>query len=157
MRKLLGYDEMKYQNFVSLTHFDVFFIEAFASTNVVLGIGSYSMGYATRDNQGGAVKSTYVEIKKSCDCEKNDCKKDNCPQYITAAREIFKDPITDDGTKKSAKGLIAVYKNDVGDYYLVDQVSWKEVENCELQTVYLNGKLVKETTFSEIRSKINNK
>jgi nicotinamide phosphoribosyltransferase len=131
--------------------------KGFASTNVVLGIGSYSMGYATRDNQGGAVKSTYVEIKKSCDCEKNDCKKDNCPQYITAAREIFKDPITDDGTKKSAKGLIAVYKNDVGDYYLVDQVSWKEVENCELQTVYLNGKLVKETTFSEIRSKINNK
>jgi len=29
--------------------------KGFASTNIVLGIGSYSMGYATRDQQGGAV------------------------------------------------------------------------------------------------------
>jgi len=131
--------------------------KGFASTNVVLGIGSYSMGYATRDNQGGAVKSTYVEIHQECGKHVECCENCTTPNGRPVGREIFKNPITDDGTKKSAKGLLAVYKNDVGDYYLIDQISWKEVENCELQTVYLNGKLVKETTFNNIRDKINNK
>ena len=36
--------------------------KGFASTNVVFGVGSYSLGYATRDNQGGAVKATYVVV-----------------------------------------------------------------------------------------------
>jgi len=105
--------------------------KGFASTNVVLGIGSYSMGYATRDNQGGAVKSTYVEVNGE-------------------AREIFKDPITDDGTKKSAKGLLFVSDNLV----LTDQVSL-EVENLgALKTIYKNGVLIKEATLSEIRERI---
>lgn len=110
--------------------------KGFASTNWVAGVGSYSLGYATRDQQGGAIKSTYVEINGK-------------------GREIFKDPITDDGTKKSAKGLLAVYKNEVNEYYLQDQVSWKEVNNCELKTIFKDGKLLNEVTLKEIREKIN--
>jgi len=109
--------------------------KGFASTNIVLGVGSYSMGYATRDNQGGAVKSTYVEVNGE-------------------AREIFKDPITDDGTKKSAKGLLRVNMN--GDYslYLKDQCSWKEEVGGGLTTIYKDGVLIKEVTLSEIRERI---
>ena len=106
--------------------------KGFASTNIVLGIGSYSMGYTTRDNQGGAVKSTYVEVNGE-------------------AREIFKDPITDDGTKKSAKGLLYVSDNMI----LTDQVSWKIEQQGMLKTIYKNGSLIKEVTLSEIRNKIN--
>jgi len=79
--------------------------KGFASTNIVLGIGSYSLGYATRDNQGGAVKSTAVEINGEL-------------------VEIFKDPVTDDGTKKSAKGLMGVYFDDFNELQLHDQVDW---------------------------------
>lgn len=37
--------------------------------------------------------------------------------------KIFKHPKTDDGTKNSLKGLIAVYQNGNGIYYAEDQVT----------------------------------
>jgi nicotinamide phosphoribosyltransferase len=106
----------------------------FASTNVVFGIGSFSMGYATRDNQGSAVKATYVEVNG-------------------VGREIFKDPITDDGTKKSAKGLIAVF-----DGKLKDQCTWDEVNSKEnqLEVIYRNGELQRVTVLDEIRQRLIN-
>lgn len=110
--------------------------KGFASTNIVLGIGSYSMGYATRDNQGGAVKSTYVEVNGE-------------------GREIFKDPITDDGTKKSAKGLLSVIKEPLdGKYYLINQCTMEEESKGLLTTVFKDGKLVKTTTLEEIRERL---
>jgi len=109
-------------------------IKGFASTNIVLGVGSYSMGYATRDNQGGAVKATYCEVDG-------------------IGREIFKDPITDDGTKKSAKGLMkVVLKENV--YILIDQVSWDEEHTGELQEVFRNGKIIVSESLSEIRNRL---
>ena len=110
--------------------------KGFASTNIVFGVGSYSMGYATRDNQGGAVKSTYVEIN------------DN-------GFEIFKDPITDDGTKKSAKGLLKVYSEN-GFIKLKDQITLEEENTGLLKTIFENGKLISENSLSKIREKINN-
>jgi nicotinamide phosphoribosyltransferase len=111
--------------------------KGFASTNVVLGIGSYSMGYATRDNQGGAVKATHVVVNG-------------------VDRDIFKDPVTDDGTKKSARGYLHVYAKDSLTYGLKDKCSRNLEETGLLTTVYKNGDLVKTTTLTEIREKINN-
>jgi nicotinamide phosphoribosyltransferase len=109
--------------------------KGFASTNVVLGVGSYSMGYATRDNQGGAVKATYVEVSGE-------------------GREIFKDPITDDGTKKSATGLLCVEELPDGKIGLYDKVSWNTEDSGLLQTIYKNGEFYNITTLSEIREKL---
>jgi nicotinamide phosphoribosyltransferase len=109
--------------------------KGFASTNVVLGVGSYSMGYATRDNQGGAVKATYVEVSGE-------------------GREIFKDPITDDGTKKSATGLLCVEELPDGKIGLYDKVSWNTENSGLLQTTYKNGEFYNTTTLSEIREKL---
>ena len=58
--------------------------KGFASTNIVLGVGSFTYQFNTRDTFGFAMKATYVELNGE-------------------GREIFKDPITDDGVKKSAK------------------------------------------------------
>lgn len=107
----------------------------FAISNLVVGIGSFSMQYHTRDSLKQAIKATYCEINGK-------------------GVEIFKDPKTDNGTKKSAKGLIAVYKSDAGEYYMVDGVSWKEVNNCEFKTVFKDGKLLIDQTLSEIRERI---
>lgn len=59
----------------------------------------------------------------------------------------------DDGTKKSLKGLICV-QGDGDKYVAEDQVSKEQEEKGYLQTVFEDGKLVKEWTLSEIRSAV---
>jgi nicotinamide phosphoribosyltransferase len=117
--------------------------KGFASTNVVFGIGSFTYQGAvtrdaivTRDTHMFAVKSTYGEVLKD-------------GQRVGV--EIFKDPKTDSGMKKSAKGLTAVYEQD-GEFILKDQATWDEVKNCALKCVFKNGKIMKEYTLSEIRN-----
>lgn len=117
--------------------------KGFASTNIVLGIGSYTYQYNTRDTFGFAMKATYGEITH-CGI------KDEREGY-TESREIWKDPITDDGTKKSAKGLLRVTEN----FKLVDQQTWAGENTGLLTTVFKDGKLVKETTLTQIRERIN--
>lgn len=110
--------------------------KGFASTNVVFGIGSYTYQYNTRDTFGFAMKATYGEVEG-------------------VGREIFKDPKTDGGTKKSARGLLRVDKVD-GEYALTDQVaSLRDTIGDELQTVFLNGKSGNLQTFSEIKDRLN--
>ncbi len=123
--------------------------KGFASTNVVLGIGSFTYQYNTRDTFGFAMKATYGEVKVG-ELESLP------PKPIIEAREIFKDPITDDGTKKSKKGLLVVEKSDRdGRIFCTDQVSWKTEGEGLLQTVFKDGKLVKTTTLAEIRERLN--
>jgi nicotinamide phosphoribosyltransferase len=68
---------------------------------------------------------------------------------------VFKDPITDSGIKKSAKGLLKVIKKD-GEYVLIDQVSWEEVnkDDNELKVIFKDGEFFNQTTFSEIRERL---
>lgn len=107
----------------------------FASTNVVFGVGSYTYQYVTRDTFGFAMKATYGEVNG-------------------VGREIFKDPKTDDGTKKSARGLIRIQKNCVGEYVMDDQVNRETEKEGELKTVYKDGKLIIETSLAEIRKRM---
>lgn len=129
--------------------FDRLEAKGFASTNIVLGVGSFTYQFNTRDTFGFAMKATYVEVNGE-------------------GREIFKDPITDDGTKKSAKGLLCVgQKEEVNngvickDYFLVDEVDWTSTggQPCEatgyLYTIFEDGEFVNSTTLSEIRAKLN--
>jgi nicotinamide phosphoribosyltransferase len=108
--------------------------KGFASTNVVLGIGSYTYQYNTRDTFGFAMKATYGEVNGE-------------------GREIFKDPITDDGTKKSAKGLMKIINED-GKYQLIDQATWEQEKSGELKEVFRDGKLLIDQSLSEIRSRL---
>jgi nicotinamide phosphoribosyltransferase len=109
--------------------------KGFASFNVVLGIGSYTYEYVTRDTYGFAMKATYGEVNGE-------------------PRNIFKDPKTDDGTKKSAKGLLAVFESENG-LILKDECTWEEEKQGLLQTVFENGTIVNEQSLSEIRQRIN--
>ncbi len=109
--------------------------KGFASTNVVLGIGSFTYQYNTRDTFGFAMKATYGEVNGE-------------------GRAIFKDPITDDGTKKSAKGLMKIELEN-GTYKLIDQVSWDEEKKGELKEVFRDGKLLIDYSLAGIRKTIN--
>jgi nicotinamide phosphoribosyltransferase len=110
--------------------------KGFASTNIVLGVGSFTYQFNTRDTFGFAMKATYVEVEGN-------------------GREIFKDPITDDGVKKSAKGLLSVYSSD-GELILLDQCSWEDETKGELQTIYHNGEFFNQTTLTQIRERLRN-
>ncbi|MGI2202341.1 nicotinate phosphoribosyltransferase [Shewanella oncorhynchi] len=109
--------------------------KGFASTNIVFGIGSFTYQHVTRDTDGYAVKATFAKVDG----------KD---------REIFKDPKTDDGTKKSAKGLVAVFKDEQGQFYLKDQASWQDVNNCEFVPVFADGELLTEYSLADIRARL---
>jgi len=110
--------------------------KGFASYNVVLGIGSYTYEYVTRDTFGFAMKATYGEVDG-------------------VGRDIFKDPKTDDGTKKSAKGLMKVYRDvGTGRLALKDRCTWEEEGQGELRTVFKDGKLGVEWTLGQIRERV---
>lgn len=108
--------------------------KGFASSNIVFGIGSYTYQYNTRDTYGFAMKATYGEVNGK-------------------GRAIFKDPVTDDGMKKSAKGLLQVTLED-GVYQLKDDVDWHQESAGELRTVFINGALFKNHTFTDIRNRL---
>lgn len=109
--------------------------KGFAATNLVLGVGSYTYQYKSRDSLGFAMKATWCQVGDE-------------------EREIFKDPKTDNGTKKSLKGMIAVHE-EYGKYVAEDQVSKEDEKLGCLKTVYKDGKLVKDWTLSEIRENVN--
>jgi nicotinamide phosphoribosyltransferase len=109
--------------------------KGFASSNVVFGIGSYTYQNVTRDTYGMAVKSTYGVVDGE-------------------SRVMFKDPKTDNGSKKSAAGLLRVdYEN--GDYVLRQNVTPEEEAGGELKTVFLNGNAVgPRQTLAGIRARL---
>lgn len=133
--------------------------KGFASTNIVFGIGSYTYQMNTRDTFGFAVKATYGEIttlKEFDNISSNLNVSQKASAYVIEPREIFKDPITDDGTKKSKKGLLAVYDagEDNGGLFVQDQCTKEQEESGELVTVFKDGKLIRRQTLKEIRERL---
>jgi len=103
----------------------------FASSNIVLGVGSYTYQYNTRDTFGFAAKGAHF-ISDGVD------------------HNIFKDPITDGGTKKSLKGRIAV----THDMKVIEECNEEQEKSGLLQTIFEDGVLFNQTSLSEIRSRI---
>lgn len=110
--------------------------KGFASTNVVLGVGSFTYQYVTRDNHGFAMKATSGVVNGE-------------------RRDIFKDPKTDKGDKKSARGLLRIERVD-GEYALHQCQTEEEEKKGELQLVFEDGKLIKEFNLNEIRQRLQN-
>lgn len=98
--------------------------KGFASTNIVFGVGSFTYQYNTRDTFGWAMKSTYCEING-------------------IGRAITKDPITDDGTKKSHSGILKVIKAEGSHgykYKVLQDQTWEQFNESdnELKLIF-NG------------------
>jgi nicotinamide phosphoribosyltransferase len=99
------------------------------------------------------MKATYVEVTE-LDGLSNIPDKDGILGFKTVGREIFKDPITDDGTKKSATGLLCVATDNEGKLVLADKVSWDGEANGKLQTIYKDGKFSNVTDLETIRKRL---
>jgi nicotinamide phosphoribosyltransferase len=127
--------------------------KGFASTNIVLGVGSFTYQYNTRDTFGFAMKATYVELE----VPKFGEFADQGLNTEIIGREIFKDPITDDGTKKSATGLLRVVWDPFQETYnLMDKQTWEQEghKNNQLKTIYKDGEFHNTTTLTEIKNRL---
>jgi len=113
--------------------------KGFASTNTILGIGSYTYQYVTRDTFGFALKGT-AEIVDG--------------QF----KAIQKRPATDTGNfKKSQKGMVAVvFENN--DFRLIDDLNPTTIEQLNdsnlLKECFVDGAFVSTASFKEIRNRL---
>lgn len=107
--------------------------KGFASSNVVLGIGSFTYQHITRDSLGFAMKATYAEINGE-------------------AFNIFKSPKTDSG-KKSAKGLLRVDNID-GKLVLKQECTKEEELGGLLEIGFCNGGFIEDApSWDDIRAR----
>lgn len=106
----------------------------YAANNLVIGVGGILRNH-TRDTLGFAIKATCV-------------RRGDDP--AGSWREIEKDPVTDPG-KKSACGFIRVDSEPYGRYVTRDRVSPDEEQGGLLQSVFLNGNVIKQYSLNEAR------
>lgn len=105
------------------------------ATKFIAGIGSWQALNCNRDVDNWAIKATAVKRSGKW-------------------HNIFKDPVTDKGFKKSACGLLYVGEKN-GELFVEDQVSPEKEQEGLLTEVFVDGKIVRETSLSEIRSRLN--
>ena len=101
----------------------------------MFGVGSFTYQYNTRDTFGFAMKATWGEVDGK-------------------GRTIFKEPKTDNGLKRSARGLLRVTRDEQGELRLHDEQTWEQEQEGELKTRFLNGKLFNREHFEDIRQRL---
>ena len=126
--------------------FEVLEKNGWAASNVVLGVGSFSMQCLegengklnpfTRDTFGIAIKATHVIMK------------DGTEHFV------FKNP-KESTFKKSHKGCCVVLENQNG-LYCHDQMSFEETYSPanKMELVFLNGVMIEEQSLKEIRNRL---
>lgn len=132
--------------------------KGFAATNIVLGVGSFTYAYNTRDTLGFAAKGAWFEVNEftGYDDERHPLDRNgnvllNNPKK---SYNIYKDPVTDDGVKKSLKGLCAVMDDGIGNYYVKQECTPEEEAKGLLQVIYEDGKFFNTVNLSEIRERL---
>lgn len=110
--------------------------KGFASINIVFGVGSFTYQYNTRDTFGFAMKATWAQIDGK-------------------GHNLFKDPVTDSGIKKSAKGRLAVVEALDGELKLINEATPEQEAASLLQPIWEDGKFIKKLTWNEVVDKLN--
>lgn len=114
--------------------------KGFAVTNVVLGVGSYTYQMNTRDSLGFAAKGAWFEVMN----DNGDREQFN----------IYKDPITDKGSKKSLKGMCAVHVDENGEFFVQTECTHEQEMTGMLKTIYENGEFFNQTTLTKVRENL---
>jgi len=106
--------------------------KGYSSTNLVLGIGSYTYQHVTRDTHGIAMKATAVILRDG------------------TSRPIYKAPKTDVGFKKSLRGFLAVVRQN-GRFEVIESETPKAVDGDCLETVWEDGAFKRIQGFEDVR------
>jgi nicotinamide phosphoribosyltransferase len=100
--------------------------------NISFGSGGDLMQNINRDTMGFAMKCSAIEVDGKI-------------------RNVFKDPVTDKG-KKSKKGILDLYFVN-GEYVTAERGTFKD---SLMETVFLNGDILRSESFEEIRKRVQN-
>ena len=95
---------------------------------------AFSYQYNTRDTFGYAIKATACTVGDEF-------------------YELYKDPKTDDGLKKSAKGYLRVELED-GEYVLHEQQTAEQEQQGALELVFKDGVLYRDESITDIRRRL---
>lgn len=115
--------------------------KGFAANNIVLGFGSYTYQYVTRDSLGFALKATLGVVAGE-------------------ERYLYKDPITDRGRnsagKKSQIGGCIVKREENGLLSYTDHHTLEEIDapGNLLRPVFCDGRLLVDESFETIRRRL---
>lgn len=104
----------------------------YSTNNIVFGMGGGLLQKINRDVQRFAFKSSA-----------------QCRNGIW--HDIFKQPL--DSSKKSKKGILALVKDDAGNYNTVQTLDINDKNNI-MTTVFENGVITKEYSFEEVRKNV---
>ncbi|PVZ66333.1 nicotinate phosphoribosyltransferase [Pelagibaculum spongiae] len=102
-----------------------------SAANLTFGMGAELLQKVNRDTQRFAMKASAIEDQNGW-------------------RDIFKDPITDPGKKSKAGRLALILKDGV---YTTVREDQSVLADNQLRTVYHNGKLFNQITFSDVRKR----
>lgn len=130
--RLIQGDGVNYESVKAIL--TAFHNNGYSADNIAFGMGGGLLQHVNRDTQKFAMKCSAVQI--------ND-------QWV----DVQKDPITDKG-KKSKAGLVKCWTDGIwfsSDVTPPEDSGWVDI----LETVYLNGELVRDMTFEEIRNNSN--
>ena len=121
--------------------------KGYSADNIVFGMGGELLQKLDRDTQKYAMKASAVRI---IDAEPV------MSDFTASAfdtegnwHDVFKDPITDPG-KTSKKGILALTWDENAGYITCRRDELNGRKNL-LETVYRNGKLLKDITFDQVR------
>lgn len=110
--------------------------QEWSASNVAFGMGGQLLQAVNRDTQKFAYKCSSVTV--------NGIK-----------RDVFKDPVTDPG-KRSKAGRLDLIKDINGEFITIKLPDGaKHSENSQLETIFENGRILKEYTLQEIRTRAN--
>jgi nicotinamide phosphoribosyltransferase len=131
--------------------------KGFAATNIVLGVGSFTYQFNTRDTLGFAAKGSWFETLEVSKYHEDNVSYGEPAEYIRKGYNIYKDPVTDNGTKKSLKGLQMVYQGDFPELEILvkGECTPKEESTGLLQVIYEDGKFFNQVTLEEVRNNLN--
>lgn len=107
--------------------------EGWSADNIAFGMGGALLQQLNRDTQKFAIK---------------------CCNAVIDGKDVpvFKDPVTDTG-KRSKRGRLALVMDSHGEYHTTQEVPGVANPDDLLETVFLNGKVVKEYTLESIRER----
>ncbi|HHT7856077.1 nicotinate phosphoribosyltransferase [Pasteurella multocida] len=106
--------------------------QGFSTENMSFGMGGGLLQQVNRDTMSWAMKASAVCIKGEW-------------------HDVYKDPITSQA-KRSKRGLLALVKQE-GDWYTIEKKALGNQKN-QLQTIFLNGKLLIDENFDDIRMRV---
>ena len=100
---------------------------------MVFGVGSFTYQYVTRDTFSSAVKATWARIGG-------------------VGHDLMKDPVTDDGVKRSATGRLAVVRDGDGELALIQRATPEQEAASLLRPVWQDGAPLRTQSFAEVRA-----